>query len=122
MAKTQKKTEGTAHGREYAPFQYDVKIHTLYPEGSCRALASVNLNGNFAIRGIKVMEGSNGLFISMPSYRAGNGEYKDICFPCTREARNQMNEAVLDAYQQALSQGQVQVNAEQSQDAPQMAM
>lgn len=69
------------------PTHYAVKIHSLRPEGSCRATASVNINGCFAIRGIKVMDSSKGLFVSMPSYRAGNGEYKDICFPCTKEAR-----------------------------------
>jgi stage V sporulation protein G len=71
-----------------------------------RANASVNINDSFAIRNIKVVEGSKGLFVSMPSYKAGNGEYKDICFPCTKEAREQFNEAVIGAYQQALTQGQ----------------
>ena len=105
MAKTQKtatvQPAAAMQERGYAPLQYDVKIHSLYPEGSCRASASVNLNGSFAIRGLKVMEGTNGLFVSMPSYRTGNGEYKDICFPCTKEARSQLNEAVLHAYHQS---------------------
>lgn len=133
MARTQKaaqmaaQTGTTVQERNYAPLQYDVKIHTLYLEGSCRALASVNLNGSFAIRGLKVMESANGLFVSMPSYRAGNGEYKDICFPCTREARNQLNEAVLNAYRQSLAQSQSQGSqgqaaAEHNQAAPQMSM
>ena len=117
MAKTQKTAEttgpGSAQERGYHPLQYDVKIHSLYPEGSCRASASVNLNGSFAIRGLKVMEGANGLFVSMPSYRTGNGEYKDICFPCTKEARSQLNEAVLHAYHQSLSQNQDQGNQNQ---------
>lgn len=52
------------------------------------------------------MESSKGLFVSMPSYRAGNGEYKDICFPVTKEARQEFDNAVLDAYQQALTQSQ----------------
>jgi stage V sporulation protein G len=52
------------------------------------------------------MEGSKGLFISMPSYKAGNGEYKDICFPCTKESKAEFDKAVLGAYQQALTQGQ----------------
>lgn len=133
MARTQK-TAGTAaqtgtavQERGYAPLQYDVKIHSLYPEGSCKALASVNLNGSFAIRGVKVMEGANGLFVSMPSYRTGNGEYKDVCFPCTREARNEMSEAVLHAYHQSLDQNQSQRNQGQAtaahdQSAPQMSM
>lgn len=51
------------------------------------------------------MEGSKGLFVSMPSYKAGNGEYKDICFPCTKDSRLEFDEAVMSAYHQALSQG-----------------
>ena len=79
------------------PTHYSVKIHSLRPEGSCRATASVNINGCFAVRGIKVMDSSKGLFVSMPSYRAGNGEYKDICFPCTKEARAEFDSALVQA-------------------------
>ena len=79
------------------PTHYDV---TLRPEGACRATASVNINGCFAVRGVKVMESSRGLFVSMPSYKAGNGEYKDICFPCTKEARMEFDNAVISAYRQ----------------------
>ena len=61
------------------------------------------------------MEGSKGLFVSMPSYKAGNGEYKDICFPCTAEARKEFDSAVIGAYEQALTQGQNQV---QKQEMP----
>lgn len=86
------------------PMQYDVRVHSLRLDGNCRAHASVNINGCFAVRGVKVMESSKGLFVSMPSYRAGNGEYKDICFPVTKEARQEFDSAVLNAYQQALSQ------------------
>lgn len=98
-----------------APPKYDVKIHSFRPEGSCKATASVNVYGDFAVRGIKVMEGSRGLFVSMPSYKAGNGEYKDICFPCTKEAKAEFDQAVVGAYQQALTQSQ---NATQEQEAP----
>ena len=94
--------------------KYDVKIHSIRPEGSCKATASVNVYGDFAVRGIKVMEGSKGLFVSMPSYKAGN-EYKDICFPCTKEAKAEFDKAVLGAYQQALTQGQT---AAQKQEFP----
>jgi stage V sporulation protein G len=49
---------------------------------------------------------SKGLFVAMPSYKAGNGEYKDICFPVTKEFREQLNQAVIGAYNQALAQSQ----------------
>lgn len=90
------------------PTHYDVKINTLRPEGTCRATASVNINGCFAVRGVKIMDGSKGLFVSMPSYKAGNGEYKDICFPCTKDARLEFDEAVMTAYHQALGMSKPQ--------------
>ncbi|WP_166083216.1 SpoVG family protein [Erysipelothrix anatis] len=99
--------------------KYDVKIHSIRPEGSCKATASVNVYGDFAVRGIKIMEGSKGLFVSMPSYKAGNGEYKDICFPCTKEAKTEFDKTVLDAYQQVLTQGQTAVQKQKSPEPQQ---
>jgi stage V sporulation protein G len=53
----------------------------------------------------------------MPSYKAGNGEYKDICFPVTKEFREQLSNAVIDAYHQALAQSQSQ-NQQKAEDTP----
>ena len=39
------------------------------------------------------------------------GNYHDICFPCTKEARQQFNDAVLNAYEQSLGQAQQPDNA-----------
>ena len=49
----------------------------------------------------------------MPQYKVGS-EYKDICFPCTKESREQFNTAVMKAYEQALAQKQSQAQS----DAP----
>lgn len=112
MPKTEQKVESQPavpqDSHAVYPTHYAVKIHSLHPEGSCRATASVNLNGCFAVRGVKIMDSAKGLFVSMPSYKANNGEYKDICFPCTKEARVEFDAAVLGAYQQALTQTQSQ--------------
>lgn len=89
------------------PMKVDVKIGSIRLEGNIRAYASINLNDCFAIRNVRVVDSSKGLFIAMPSYRAGN-EYKDICFPVTKEFREQLNNAVIDAYHQALTQSQSQ--------------
>ena len=105
--------------REALPMQVDVKIHSLHASGPVLADASVNLNGCFAIRGVKVVDGSNGPFVSMPSYKGRDG-YKDICFPCTKEFRQQFHQTVLDAYQQALTQlpQRQQEGWNQGQEAP----
>lgn len=106
MKKTQTAPTAAPETAQALPMKVDVKISSIRPEGSLRAIASVNLNDCFAIRNVKVMEGSNGLFAAMPSYKAGNGEYRDICFPITKEFRQQFNDAVVSAYQQALTQSQ----------------
>mgnify|MGYP003167923534 CR=1 FL=1 len=94
-----------AGNKENSLLQFDVRIQSIRPGESIKGTASVNINGAFAIRGVKIIEGSNGLFVSMPSYKAGN-EYKDICFPITQECRKRLNDAVIGAYEQALTQSQ----------------
>lgn len=58
------------------------------------------LDESFAIGNVNVVEGRNGLFVAMPSCKAGDG-YRDICFPITKEYREKINKAVLEAYRQA---------------------
>lgn len=113
----------SAPQREIFPMHVDVKIRTLHTSGPVLANASVDLNGCFVIRGIKVMDSSGGPFISMPSYKDRNG-YKDICFPCTKEFHQQFHQAVLDSYQQSLvqlpHQRQSGMGQEEAPPAPEM--
>lgn len=80
-----------------------VKIFPL-ENSKVKAMASITLDGDFVITGLKILEGSKGLFVSMPSKETGktdaNGkkEYKDICFPVTAEARQIISDAVLTEY------------------------
>ena len=94
--------------------ELEVKI---YPQqqsgGNVLANASATINGCFAVKGIRVMNGSRGPFVSMPSFRTGNG-YKDVCFPCTREFKQAFDSVVLEAYQQEMSLRQEQSNTGQS--------
>lgn len=84
----QQNTQGEAQsGQPKQPLEFDVRIQSIKPSDSIKGTASVNINGAFAIRGVKIIEGTNGLFVSMPSYKVGN-DYKDICFPITRNAES----------------------------------
>lgn len=119
MSSNQKKTTPqSAPVREAAPMEMEVKIHSLNTSGSVLANASVTLNGCFAVRGIKVINGENGPFVSMPSYKGRDG-YKDVCFPCTKEFHQQFNDTVVAAYRQELSQlPHRQQEAPQEQETP----
>ena len=72
-------------------------------DGNVRASASLTIGGAFAVHGIKVITGQKGDFVSMPSYKSGDS-YKDIFHAVTADARQQMNDAVMKAYEQKLSE------------------
>lgn len=99
-----------------------VRIDRLndYEGSSVKAFASANIGGVFAIHGIRVVDSQKGLFVSMPqnSYQDGNGntKYSDIFHAVTAEARTELNEKVIDAYEQAVqAQGQQDEAAEESE-------
>ena len=100
--------------------QIDVRINSMYPpgtQGGTRAYVSATIDGCFAVRGIKLVEGGKDcLFVSMPSRKTQDG-YKEICFPVTAEFRNQLYGAVMDAYHQALELAQAPPQASPVQQA-----
>lgn len=102
-------------GNTQIPMRMDVKIYPLNDGGNVLAKASVTLNGCFAIRGVRVVDGKDGVFASMPSYKTREG-YKNICFPCTKEFHQQFNEAVVAAYRQEMAQARQQRNEIPRQD------
>ena len=55
------------------------------PEQAAFVLRFGNGDGCLGIRGIKVVESRDGLFVSMPSRKTENG-YKEICFPVTKSS------------------------------------
>lgn len=70
-----------------------------------KAVASITVNDEFVIKGIKMYENSKGeLDILMPSRRFGN-DYQDVVFPITADAREQMKQAVLNTYTQLNANG-----------------
>lgn len=79
----------------------NMKIQSLEQEGKCLARLSATLDNCFIIRGLRLMDGKNGLFLNFPNYKGRSG-YVDICFPSTAELRQQMTQAAVSAYQQTL--------------------
>ena len=77
----------------------------MLAEGSkAKAVATVTVNDEFVLKGIKVFEGENGLFAAMPSRKVGN-DYQEVMFPITKEAREQLNNAVLESYGRLVESG-----------------
>ena len=75
---------------------------TLRNEERLKGFANVTFDHAFVVRGMKIIRGTNGLFVSMPSRRRPDGTHQDIAHPVTSEMRQQIEEQVLEAYEAEL--------------------
>ena len=88
-----------------ADTKLDVRVYPIDdPQGSTKAFASVALDDMVAIRGIRVIEGEKGLFVSMPqSFDKKEEKYHDIAFPLDSDVRKEVNKAVKEEYKRVAS-------------------
>ena len=76
-----------------------VRMHRLEGDSKLKAFADVSFAGVFMVKGLRVIEGKNGLFVSMPSEQGKDGKWYNSAFPLTADSRNSLNQAVLQAYE-----------------------
>lgn len=116
----------------------DAHITKLMPDNSSvKAIASINLDGCFSIGNLRVVSGINGLSVSIPSIKDQNGIYSDIIYATTADSHNQLIQAVIGAYHEAIKQlqdqddGQIRIQSDSGvaespqdpiQDDPQLTM
>lgn len=77
----------------------DVRIRKVTKDGKMKAVVSITMDNEFVIHDIKVIEGEKGLFIAMPSRKAGDGEYRDIAHPINSETRDKIQKIILENYE-----------------------
>lgn len=89
----------------------DVRVRKVNKEGKMKAVVSITMDNEFVVHDIKVIEGEKGLFIAMPSRKAGDGEYRDIAHPINSETRDKIQKIVLESYELAAEEIDEKVEA-----------
>ena len=79
----------------------EVKVFPIQEE-KLKAFVSVVFDQCFMVNDIKIIQGRDGLFISMPSRKKKNGEFKDVAHPLNNETRRMIEEKVLAEYDRVL--------------------
>ncbi len=69
-------------------------------EERLKAFASVTFDDCFVVRNMKIVAGSKGVFLCMPSRKLPDGTHKDMVHPINQEFRQYLEEHVLKAYEQ----------------------
>ena len=81
----------------------DIRIRLINNEDSkLKAVASITIEDCFVVHDIKVLEGNQGFFISMPNRKTPEGEYKDVAHPINTPTREEINKLVLAKYEEEL--------------------
>lgn len=83
----------------------DVRIRLVKKdELKLKAVASITIDDCFVVHDVKVIEGTDSYFISMPSKKTPDGGYKDIVHPLNSQTRELIKTKVLEAFKQAESE------------------
>lgn len=75
----------------------EVKVFTV-DEEKLKAYITIVLDNCFVVRDLKIISGTAGLFVAMPSKRRKDGTFKDIAHPLNQSTRATMEKIILDAY------------------------
>jgi stage V sporulation protein G len=75
-----------------------VKVFPVNEE-KLKAYVSIVFDACFLVSDLKIIQGPNGLFISMPSKRKKNGDFKDVAHPLNRETREMLEKRILAEYE-----------------------
>lgn len=79
----------------------EVKVFPIQEE-KLKAFVSIVFDHCFMVNDIKIIQGKDGLFISMPSRKKKNGEFKDVAHPLNNETRRMIEDKVLAEYDRVL--------------------
>lgn len=82
----------------------------MHGDSNLKAFATITISGSFMVHNIKVLDGSKGLFVSMPSHsftnNQGETKYSDICHAINADMKHRIDAVVLKAYDMAMGQSQ----------------
>ncbi len=72
-------------------------------EGALKAFCDVVVGNQLLIKGIRVVEGRHGPFISMPRQQGKEGKWYDSVVPLNKDLRAELARLILEAYRTRMS-------------------
>jgi stage V sporulation protein G len=91
----------------------DIKVRKLFDEGPMKAIVSVTFDAQLAVHDIKVIHARDKFFIVMPSRKNPDETYRDIVHPINATFRAKLEEAVINAFHDAVEQAALLAESEE---------
>ncbi|MDD5136309.1 MAG: SpoVG family protein [Candidatus Omnitrophica bacterium] len=74
------------------------RLHKLDGTGATKAFCDLSILDSLVINGLRVVEGKDGLFVSMPREEGRDGKWYNTVIPLKREVKDAIERVVLEAY------------------------
>ena len=74
------------------------RIHKLDGAGAIKAFADITIEDSINILGLRVVEGKDGLFVTMPMEEGKDGKWYNVVIPLKRDLKEKIERIVLEAY------------------------
>ena len=76
-----------------------VRLHRFDGDSKTKAFVDVSI-GDYVVKGLRIVKGQKGLFLSMPQEKSKDGKWYNSFYPATKEARTSLTDLVLTAYEE----------------------
>ena len=74
------------------------RIHLLEGDSPTKAFCDLLILDTFLVKGLRIVQGKESLFVSMPQQQGRDSKWYDTFFPISREMRKGLEELVLESY------------------------
>ncbi len=81
----------------------EVKVFPVKDNDKLTAYASIVFDDCFVIRDLRVISGTTGLFVAMPSRKRKDGSFRDTAHPLNMETRDKIEKSILESYKQKIA-------------------
>jgi stage V sporulation protein G len=74
------------------------RLYRFDGEGPLKAIADVSIGEEFMVKGFRIVEGKNGIFVSGPQQPGNDGKWYPTAYPLSEEIKKELDKAVLEAF------------------------
>lgn len=74
------------------------RIHCLEGDGPTKAFCDLLILDSFLVKGFRIVQGKEGLFVSMPREQGRDEKWYETFYPVSNEMRKGLQELILDSY------------------------
>ena len=77
------------------------RLHRLDGDGATKAFFDLAIGDAFIVRGYRIVEGKDGLFVSAPREEGKDGKWYTVVIPMKREVKEGIERLVIELYEDA---------------------